>query len=330
MSEQKPSKQRLRKQPNMRRVYSTAATPLAASVPKTARKRKRRNSTERIRRPLGGVMRIVLSTRWISLAILGLCVYALYMIGHDERYYLSYIPVQGTSSIQPASIVEQSGLAGHHIFAADPQEAADQIRKMNGIITATVTLHWPNEVLVQVREKPPLATWQEGDQTYWIDENGQLTPARAETVGLLTIVSEASTGRASSTSELEAEQVQASRSSGDEATDEQAGSRRESGSTEDSEATQPGHAAFVPRPVLDGALLLRQMRPNIDRLYYDPGGGLSYQDGRGWRAYFGTGLDMNQKLVVYETVVDYLLQQGLNPQYISVSNQKRPFYRLAP
>jgi cell division septal protein FtsQ len=86
--------------------------------------------------------------------------------------------------------------------------------------------------------------------------------------------------------------------------------------------------SFVPGDVVDGALLLRNLRPNIDRLYYRPGNGLSYQDGRGWRAYFGTGLDMEQKLAVYETIVDDLLSRSITPSFISVRNQQKPFYKV--
>jgi hypothetical protein len=78
--------------------------------------------------------------------------------------------------------------------------------------------------------------------------------------------------------------------------------------------------------VLSGALLLRQLRPNIDKLYYRPASGLSYDDGRGWRAYFGSGTDMNQKLAVYETIVTDLLARQIQPAYISVSNQEKPYY----
>ncbi|RIK17338.1 MAG: hypothetical protein DCC51_12495, partial [Anaerolineae bacterium] len=89
-------------------------------------------------------------------------------------------------------------------------------------------------------------------------------------------------------------------------------------------------AAFVPQPVLAGALQLRELRPNIDKLIYKPSDGLGYQDGRGWTAYFGTGHDMHQKLVVYETIVASLLERGARPAYISVANQHKPYYRLAP
>ncbi len=126
-------KQRLRKQPRMRRVQTASAVPLPSLTPeartahKTAQKRKRRNSQERYRRPVAGALAFVLNTRWISLAILALCAYTLYTIGSDDRFYLNTIPVEGASSLDINHVVAESGLAGRHIFAADPQEAADRL-----------------------------------------------------------------------------------------------------------------------------------------------------------------------------------------------------------
>ncbi len=320
-------KQRLRKQPRMRRIQATTAAPLpdlatpeARSARKTAAKRKRRNSQQRIRRPIAGVMAVVLNTRWISLAVLGVCAYTLFLIGGDDRFYLNYIPVEGATSLDINHIVAESGLAGRHIFAADPQEAADRLGQVGGVITASVTLHWPNDVSIILREKPPLATWQEGEEAYWVDEDGGLSPARAQTVGLLNIISEVTSDKAEVTSdELRATSEEAEVTS-DEATDDEP-------TTTDAVDAQ---VAFVPRDVLAGALQLRALRPNIDKLYYRPSGGLSYQDGRGWRAYFGVGQDMNQKLVVYETVVAQLMERGIRPEYTSVSNQYKPYYRSVP
>ncbi len=286
MSERKNQpNQRLRKQPRMRRVQTATAvrlpdlsSPEARQASKTAKQRKRRNSQQRIRRPLSGVVGLALNTRWISVAILGLCAYALFAIGGDDRFYLNYIPVEGATSIDINHIVAESGLAGRHIFAADPQEAADHVGEMGGVVTATVTLHWPNDVLIILREKPPLATWQEGDQTYWVDEDGGLAPARTQTVGLLTIVSEEGASderRVTSDEEAAAEE---------EVTTEETTEDEEAVAAEEGEAdaaASGAQVAFVPDAVLEGALQLRELRPNIEQLYYRPSGGLSYQDGRG-------------------------------------------------
>ena len=84
----------------------------------------------------------------------------------------------------------------------------------------------------------------------------------------------------------------------------------------------------IPKEVLAGALQLRQERSNIEALYYEPNNGLSYQDGRNWRAYFGVGIDMVQRLAIYEALVAELQARDLQPKYISVINKDKPFYRL--
>lgn len=330
MSERKSDgKQRLRKQPRMRRVYTATSAPLTQlSMPKTAKKRKARNSRQRISRPLAGVKGFILNARWVSLAMMGAAVYALFVIGGDDRFYLNYIPVEGAASIEINNVVEESGLAGQHIFAADPQEAADRIGAIGGVVTSTVTLHWPNDVMIRIREKPPLATWQEGDLTYWIDEDGHLSPARAKTVGLLNIIAEVpiTTTNSLPAAALDDEEVVSATAADEEPVDE--ATADESDAKPEEETTS--EAAFVPEAVLAGALQLRELRPNIDKLYYKPSDGLGYQDGRGWTAYFGAGRDMHQKLVVYETIVANLLERGARPAYISVANQYKPYYRLAP
>jgi cell division septal protein FtsQ len=179
-------------------------------------------------------------------------------------------------------LLAKSGLVNRHVFAVDPGEAATRIGEMPGVVTATVTLVWPNQIAVRIGEDGPIAVWEQSGDQYWIDELGQLTKARAETTSLLVI-------------------------------------RSEIGSPVDEDT-------FVGADVLAGALQLRELRPNIDVLYYRPGSGLSYQDGRGWRAYFGTGTDMSQKLAVYETLVEDLQRRGIFPVYISVTNQDRPYY----
>jgi cell division septal protein FtsQ len=93
-------------------------------------------------------------------------------------------------TIPPADIVQASDLAGTHIFAADPAAAAAQIADLPGVISATVTMGWPNEVLIRIREDNPVAVWQEGEQDFWVTENGRLIPARTGSIGLLRIESE--------------------------------------------------------------------------------------------------------------------------------------------
>lgn len=291
----------------MRRVQSAHAVRMPrvaqSEVPKTARHRRRRNRRQATTLPLQGLKGIVLSARWLSLGLLLFTIFALYLAATDEHFYLTTIPVNGTVSIPAAEIVAASGLGGAHVFSADPNEAAARIAELPGVVSSKVALSWPNQVEIEIVEDTPIAVWQEGGQQFWITKRYELIPARTPAIGLLTIEYEAPPTPIESLSLDETE---------------------ETGDT----AVSP-HAAigFVPDDVLTGALQLRQLRPNIDKLYYRPASGLSYQDGRGWRAFFGTGSDMNQKLTVYETIVADLQARQILPAYISVSNQEKPYYK---
>jgi hypothetical protein len=302
---------KLRKQPQMERVYTAAAMPFPQmAVPKTARRRRRRNR-RLVSVSVSSLKGFLLSARWISLLILALCGGALALIGMDEGFYLTLVPVEGVASIPPDEVVSASGLGGAHIFAVEPQLAAQRVDDLPGVISATVALEWPNQAVIQIREESPVAVWEQNGQRYWVNEDGELVPARIDIPGLLHIIAEGPAPNPAAVEEMAGETV----------TDEE-----EETSSAEAEATPATPVLFVPQPVLQGALLLKELRPNIEALNYDPGAGLSYQDGRGWRAYFGAGTDMAQKLVVYETLVEKLVANGITPQYVSVQNQEKPFY----
>jgi hypothetical protein len=309
-------KRRLRKQPRMRRMESAA--PVAQprlQVPKKAKKRRKRSHSRNRNRPqiavpTSGIKQVVLSARWLSLALLLLMVFSIYVAGQSEDFYLTDIPVIGTSSIPAWEIVEASRLGGMHIFAANPAKAAEAVTKVPGVVSASVQLEWPNVVTIQIEEDSPVAIWVEGEHQYWVTREGDFIPARSAAPGLLQIDSKVPKAAAVTA-------VLAANSEG-------VGGE---GGTETAVSTTPAaQAQFIPQDVLVGALQLQQLRPNIGKLSFEPGNGLSYQDGRGWTAYFGSGNDMAQKLVVYEKIVEELTAQGVTPVYISVSNQERPYY----
>jgi hypothetical protein len=317
------SRKKLRKQPKRRRVQSTSAVNLPQlKMPKTATTRRRRKKTEPVRFGLNTLKRFLFSSRWISLGLLIISVYALVDIYKEQRFYLTYIPVEGSIAISPEEIAQASGLAGRHAFAADPSEAAKKIGDLPGIISATVTLRWPNQVFIAVNEEVPVAIWVENGKEFGVTQSGRLIPAAQLRQDLLRIESE---------SEITPLPVM-----GDGALGELAGSEEKSKTgnassaaeivSEDAQEKQLTSLAFIPPDVLNGAMQLKELRPTIDTLYYKPVGGLSYEDDRGWRGYFGTGSYMNQKLVVYEAIVADLKTRGIQPEYINVSNQMKPYY----
>lgn len=350
----KKQSERLRKQPKPRRMYTTATINMPrVDVPDTAQRRRRRKKTQPMRTGLALLRHIVWNARWVSLGLLALTVYALFLTWQSDRFYLTYIPVEGAVSVPPEEVVARSGLAGHHVFAADPVQAAASIATLPGVISSTVTLNWPNQVYIRIREEQPVAVWREAGVDYWVTKSGRLLPARQQEESLLQIVSEmapvaetaaaATEADANATADAAATVTPAPTATAVPPTPTPPGADAGPRATilgadgeivsapppnETAEEELPASVDFVPEDVLEGALQLQRLRPNIQQLYYRPYGGLSYEDGRGWRAYFGTGTDMHQKLVMYETIVDYLLSRGITPTVVSVSNQEKPYYRV--
>ncbi len=364
-----PSKRnQLRKQPKRQRTHLSSATKIPPiNVPPTAKKRRRRQRTEGVRFGLATLKRIVFSSRWVSLGLLALTIFALVIIVQERRFYLTYIPVEGAVSFEAEEIVAASNLAGRHIFAADPSEAAAAITELPGVISSTVSLKWPNQVMIEITEEAPVAVWQENGVSYGITDGGRLIPVGFPLTGLLQIMPDTSSKTPAVVSAVEEDLGTGEAADGSESVEEvptveetaavdetetdvaepavesdggNTNGTEETVATEDRENSTGDEAvdsdaavsgpqpsiAFVPQEVLLGALSLRELRPNINELYYRPSEGLTFQDGRGWRVHFGTGTDMNQKLVLYETILNDLLTRGIDPIYISVSNKEKPYY----
>ncbi len=202
----------------------------------------------------------------------------------DPRLFVDGINLGGAALVPGEEIYAESGIARQHIFWVDSAAVQKRIATIPGIASATVTIEWPSNVTIVVKERVPVVTWMEGDQKWWVDAEGQKFKSRGD-LGLLPIaVDDAATGVG-------------------------------------------GRSGRVPVEAIQGALQLRDLRPNIEMLHYDAQHGISYQDGRGWRGYFGLGADMAQKLAVYESLVDNLLSRGMLPAVVSVENLKAPFYR---
>jgi len=258
----------------------------------------------RRRSPSGGglalhaptALRLHVSWRLASFSLVILLVAMLARLLTDPRLFVDGINLGGASLVPDEEIFAESGLARQHIFWVDPAEAQKRIEAIPGIAAAQVSVKWPNLVTVVVQERVPMVMWLEGEQQWWVDAQGLKFKSRGDLPGLLPIaVDDAPVDR---------------------------------------EAPLQGTGA-IPNPdksapveAVRGALQLKQLRSNIELLHYDSLRGLSYQDGRNWRGYFGVGAEgMEQKLVVYETLVDSLLARGIHPTMISVENPLAAYYR---
>ncbi len=83
----------------------------------------------------------------------------------------------------------------------------------------------------------------------------------------------------------------------------------------------------IPQAMIEGALFLKKRHPNIEVLLYDPVKGLGYHDGRGWTVWFGSGDDMETKLLVYNQLASEITGR-VQAGEIVMSDPDRPFYTV--
>jgi cell division septal protein FtsQ len=211
-------------------------------------------------------------------------------------FYVLRAEIGGVQYVPAEEIYTASGIAGYHILWVDPRQVVERVKASPSLDDAEVVVQWPARVVILVQEREPALAWEQDGRQYWIDVNGNLMLSRQNLPELLRVVNEGKTIPFHCPGGPDCEQ--------------------------DSISIDPA--------VVQGAQQLKTLRPALDVLYYDSVRGLSFQDERGWRGYFGLGTDMNVKLAVYETLIADLATRSIRPAYIDVSNPDAPFYQAAP
>ena len=233
--------------------------------------------------------------RWISFLLIALCSTGLYYLTSDSLFVTNGASVIGNSRVSVDEISSALGVMGKPSVLLNPAQIEYNILATFPDISAVqVQINLPAEVVVSVSERQPVAAWQQGGQTVWVDAQGYAFPPRGLVEGLVTISAAGSPAGPDSP-----------------------------------QSTQIIGARPFLSPAMATALVTISPRvPPGSTLIYDPRYGLGWTDPRGWQAYFGhTDSDMTTKLKVYQSMLDFLSKQGLKPTLISVEYPDTPFYR---
>lgn len=234
------------------------------------------------------------AVRWVSLTIvIFITLVGAFVFAHP-MFYVTRIEIGGLRYMSAEEVFSRAGVAGFHILWVQPEQIEANIADSTSVASVDVAVQWPARVIVLVSEREPALVWEEDGARYWVDVNGNMMVRRGDVQNLIQVINLADSipficpGPA---------------------------------------CQQEGDNIVQIDPALvSGAQQLKTLRDTITVLYYSEPEGLGFDDERGWRAYFGTGLNMDVKLVVYERLVAELQEQNTNITYIDVSNPAAPFY----
>lgn len=254
--------------------------------------------------------------RLLSFLLCGLLSLALFTAWRSPQYKVATVRVNGLQRLSEEEVLHAVVASGQQIFAVNPAEIhASVAASFPELWDIQVSVIMPNIVEVYVVERQPMIAWQTQNEVIWIDAEGYLIPARGRTDKLLTIQADTMPAY---TLEIAEDETDVEKIILD-----KAGFK-----------PNPSPLAFFAHPKrVDGNLLsailqLNAWMPEEEILLYEQIHGLGWRDARGWDVYVGQKLEnINEKMVMYETIVRELEKDDINPTLVSVEFLHAPFYR---
>jgi hypothetical protein len=253
--------------------------------------------------PRGLPFRVYISTRWFSALIVVIVVTLIGLFLTRENFFINVIYVGGTKYLTSGEIYGRSNLAKLHLFWVDAAEVEARLEADPAIAEAIVEVGWPpNAVQITITEREPALIWEQSGQRVWVDVGGRVMQLRQDVTGLLRVVVE----KPAKTIRLGPCPLQGM-----------------------DEVLGPG--SCIDPLTVSGALQFKALYPEVTYIVYDPSKGLGYLDGRGWVLWFGDGRDISTKMLVYNSIVRKVFEQG-GKRFVEVNvvDPDRAYYQLAP
>jgi hypothetical protein len=121
---------------------------------------------------LGSHPLVRFGTRWVSLIALGMTVWTLSQLKSGEEYRIDSVSIQGAYYMSPSRIRSIANVGGLQNYQIDPGEVEKKLEMHPEVLSAAVTLHWPNELVIELDERLPVLEWNDGGRSWLITTDG--------------------------------------------------------------------------------------------------------------------------------------------------------------
>jgi len=250
--------------------------------------------------------------------------FGLYMMWTEPEFRISEVSIVGLQRINKDEVLSKLDLDGKRIYSIDPGAVQQTLeRAFPELWGIKVQLIMPNQVLIQLIERQPMIAWEFAEHVMWVDAEGYLIPARNSELELLSIRADT----------LPIYQL----ASEIEMRDDEHEMDNLSNIVKDKPQIKRGfqQALFFAFPkkitpnLLTAILQLNAWMPEKKELLFEAVRGVGWKDSRGWDVFIGSKLEnINDKMLMYETIIRELDKQGIKPAMVSVEFLHAPYYRL--
>lgn len=204
---------------------------------------------------------------------------------HSPWLEVTNVEVVGAQRLPAEVIIERSGLLGQNIFTADLAGAEDALLTLPLVNAARAEREWPRGVRIEVVERVPWGSWEQGGFRYTIDREGVVLGTMPPPAGSLVIRSA------------------------------QQGALRV-GDRVNSEAVEV--AASL------AELLPQTLGVEVATVALEPGAGVVVTTADGRQAYFGDASGLAYKVAVWAAVSQEAARRGLEYSVIDLRFGNRP------
>ena len=251
-------------------------------------RRRPETTSQRNRRPQRG-FRWSVPWRWL-IAIVPILLVAggTYAALRSPLLAVEDVRVEGAASLDNASLVHISGLPGQNMLTLDVAGAQRRILAIPAVRSVDIRREWPNEVVIVVEERLPVAFWSVAGHDFPVDQDGVVLSAGAPDGPAPRIV-EVTPGRALAPGDR----------------------------------VHPDAIAFAQRIMAESP---RFLEANVAELEYEAAIGVTVIFDGGLRVTFGDDRSYDYKIAVLSELLLDLSSQGIQPSAVDLRFGERVTY----
>jgi len=120
-----------------------------------------------------------------ALLLLSISMWGFLTIYSAPDFMVDQPEISGILYVSPSRVRTIADVKGKSIFKVDPDEIEGQLEALPEVMDASVDVHWPNQVVIEIEERQPVMAWNDAGQTWILTADGLAFYLRSAIPGLV-------------------------------------------------------------------------------------------------------------------------------------------------
>lgn len=212
----------------------------------------------------------------------------LFVFFYSDIFYVSNISVRGQGYMTVEEVFTYADIANYHIFWVEAEQVRQNVMRYPSVADAEVTIAWPPNMVSIILE----------------EREPILSWEQGETVFWVDIQ-----GNKMDVREDRPDLIRIM--------------------VDDPLVAIPlGQDDRLDTDIVYGLIQLYDLRSDIQAWQYDRVKGLGFRNSNGWEVWFGIGIDMAEKMKIYETLSSDIIARGIQISELNIVNPDAPYYMV--